>query len=72
MTLQEYMTANGLKIKDVVALTGLTQGFISEIARGRKRPSLAIVDHIAEATGGKVMANDWMRWTPKTRRRKAA
>ena len=72
MTLSEYMQANGLKLKDVCDRTGLTQGFISEISRGIKRPSLDVADLIAEATGGAVMANDWMRWEPTPRRRKRA
>lgn len=71
MKLSEHMEAKGLKLREVQDLTGFSLGYLSELSRGIKRPTLEAVDIIAEATGGAVMGNDWMEWRPTPKRRKA-
>lgn len=41
--------------------TGISQGHLSEIITGKKRPSLNTIDKITLATNGKVKANDFQK-----------
>lgn len=47
------------------AMTGLSQGYLCDILKGRKNPSLRMIEAISKATKGKVKANDFMRRRPQ-------
>jgi transcriptional regulator with XRE-family HTH domain len=43
---------------------GITQGLVSAIINGKKKPSLDTMRRIAAATNGEVMANDFQEFVP--------
>lgn len=67
MKLRDYMTQTDLSIGELSEMTGLSHSTLSLLVRDKRRPSMAVVDLIAETTEGHVMGNDWMRWAPSGR-----
>lgn len=59
MTLEKYLSKNGLTQKDFAAKAGLAQSTISRLAMGRFNPSLELLSRIYDATGGAVRPNDF-------------
>ena len=41
------------------ARANITQGYLSEIMTGKKRPTLDVIDRITVATNREIMANDF-------------
>ncbi len=58
LTLSYYLARErfraGVKQKDFAAKAGITQGYLSDIAKGKRRPGPDVARKISAATGGKV------------------
>ncbi len=63
MTLDQYLSKNDLSSAQFGDQVGASRSQISRIRRGVSRPSWDMVARIAEATGGKVTADDFMEMT---------
>lgn len=72
MTLAEYLKVKGITQKDASHDLRIDRRYVNLLVRGETRPSFALADRIAEWSGFKVMANDWMRVQPPARSRKVA
>lgn len=53
MTLQTYLDKNG-GLAPLARKTGLSEGFLSRVANGKRRPSIETAQIIARATGIKA------------------
>lgn len=67
MTLDEFLRTyehddgrTGLTATAFAAMAGLSQPQVSRLLKGHHNPSLATMDAIRRATGGKVTPNDWL------------
>lgn len=60
MTLREYLTKNGIKQTHIARQLGVSDARISQLINGIDNPNLAMMQAIAEITGGEVMPNDWL------------
>lgn len=49
--LREQRLKANLKITDIVERSGLSQGFLSQIERGKRKPSIKTIEKIAFALG---------------------
>ena len=60
MTLKEYLAQTKLKERELAARAGVTQSTINKLKRGALNPTLAILNRIYKATGGKVGSGDFL------------
>lgn len=60
MTLEQYLERRKMTMQEFSRLTGLSTPFISQLKTGQRNPSRATMKIIADATKGKVNANDFM------------
>lgn len=49
--LRRYRKSKGFKLSTLAKLAGISTGFLSEIERGRKKPSVTTLVNLAEAYG---------------------
>lgn len=61
MTLDQYLNEGHGTPRQLAQAIGLTEVSISRIRRGEQSPSLDTMRKIADATGGKVMPNDFVQ-----------
>lgn len=59
MTLDEWLTTNGMNATQFGELTGLPKQSVYNYRRNKRFPSREALRIIAKATGGKVTANDF-------------
>jgi transcriptional regulator with XRE-family HTH domain len=59
MTLNAYLVEHGLKDEDFAVRVGCDRTTIYRIRRKGQRPSPALMEKIAEETGGLVQPNDF-------------
>lgn len=61
MTLQDYLSANGINQADFAKRIGVSRPYVCLLALGTKTPSLEVALSIQEVTGGEVSVNQWKR-----------
>lgn len=54
MKLKDYLKENNITTSEFAALAGLTQGYISLVCNGKRRPSADVALRIKHASGKKV------------------
>lgn len=59
MTLKAYMLEKGLRDEDFALLAGCDRTTIYRLREKGQRPSPALMEKIAEVTGGQVQPNDF-------------
>ena len=59
--LKRWLFEHGLTQAEFSELSGVSQGYLTELLSWRKRPSLDITDAISKATGGEVTAVDFTK-----------
>jgi transcriptional regulator with XRE-family HTH domain len=64
MILGKYLLANGLTQAVFATAAGLDQSTVSRLVLGRANPSLDLLRHISDVTGGKVTPNDFLKAPP--------
>lgn len=57
--LQTYLASKGMRQSALADALGINRGYMSELASGRKRPSLDLAFRIAEVTEGAVPVSAW-------------
>ena len=67
MTLDEYLSRDGVTATDLAAKAGTTGATITRLLYGEQQPSTAMVKAIVEATGGKVTAQDLIFGAPRSK-----
>lgn len=60
MTLEQYLSANGISQKDFAESIGVGQSHVSRMMAGKVNLSFTVLRRIAQVTGGKVTANDFL------------
>jgi transcriptional regulator with XRE-family HTH domain len=60
MKLDQYLRDKGIKASEFAARLGRPASTITRLINGDRRPSLSLMQEIALATNGDVMANDFM------------
>ncbi|WP_350939129.1 MULTISPECIES: helix-turn-helix domain-containing protein [Thioclava] len=60
MTLKEYLSLHQISQTDFSGSLGVSKGYLSDLLRGRKLPSLTIAVKIQDLTKGAVMAGSWV------------
>jgi transcriptional regulator with XRE-family HTH domain len=53
-TLKQYITESKMTQRELAVRSDLSPGFINDVLKGRKSPSLSVALRIVSATGGKV------------------
>lgn len=61
MTLTDFLKENGVRQADFAAQIGRSASYVSMICSGQIWPSRETMEHILNATGGKVTPNDFLR-----------
>ncbi|MFN6976790.1 MAG: helix-turn-helix domain-containing protein [Gemmobacter sp.] len=59
MTLAAYIKATGTTQGALAARLGVSDGYLSDLKSGKKRPSLDLAFRIEALTGGAVPASAW-------------
>ena len=54
MSLDQYLAEKGLTASELATLAGINAGYLSQLRKGAKLPSLEIAMKISEVTGGRV------------------
>lgn len=65
-TLARYRAEKGETQAGFAARLGITQGFVSQLEKGRARPSLELAKRIEDATNGAVQMNSWFDALPSS------
>jgi transcriptional regulator with XRE-family HTH domain len=60
MTLSEFLKSSSTSHADFAAMIGVSQVAVTRYANGVREPNFEILRKIAEATGGRVTANDFV------------
>ena len=60
MDMRTYMEQTQTRQSDLARRLGVTQGYLSKLMAGRKRPSLALAACIERETGGAVTVSSWL------------
>ncbi len=60
MTLDEYLTVNGITDAAFAMAIGRSQSSVNRLRRGETRPDWKTLKRISEATNGAVTPNDFM------------
>jgi transcriptional regulator with XRE-family HTH domain len=60
MTLNEYMERKGLSPEEFGKLIGRSRTVVYRYTKGTRTPRPAVMQKIAEVTGGKVRLTDWV------------
>lgn len=60
MTLADYLRAHGIKQSDFALRIRSHQANVHQWVTGKRRPTLAIIERISEATDGAVRADDFL------------
>lgn len=63
--LRRWLFERQTTLGEFAKVAGVTQGYLSELITGTKRPRLDIIDRITAATDGAITANDFQRVTSK-------
>lgn len=58
--LARYLQEQSIPQKDFADMLGVSQGMVSRMASGSKRPSLFLAVKIERATGGNVPVESWV------------
>lgn len=64
--LRRWLFENQLTASEFSKRTGIAEGYLSEIMRGKKRPTLGMIDKISAATRRALSANDFQSLTEST------
>jgi transcriptional regulator with XRE-family HTH domain len=65
--LEAYLESEELTKAEFARIAGLSEATVSLLSRGHVWPSRETAGKIAEATNGKVTANDFVKVTPRGR-----
>jgi DNA-binding transcriptional regulator YdaS (Cro superfamily) len=60
MTLSDWLTHHGVTHARTAALLGISTPYVSMLATGVRRPSLALLRRIERVTGGEVTLADFV------------
>lgn len=55
----QIVTESGLSQVTWARRLGISEGYLSDLVNGKRRPSLAVAAAIERATGGRVTATSW-------------
>ena len=70
MKLSEYLKKNKISQEKFAELVGVTRPFITNIANGKKNPSIQLAGRIEEVTKGKVTLKDLLEMNAPSRLKK--
>ena len=62
--LRAYLAQNSIRQSVLAETLGVSNGYMSQIINGDKRPSLDLAVKIEDATGGAVTARSWVAPLP--------
>ena len=65
MTIQEFMTLNGISDPAFAAMIGRDRTTVLRLRRGDTKPDWQTLAAIRDATGGKVMPDDFLDAKPR-------
>lgn len=58
--LRAYLTQKNIRQSALAEMLGVSNGYMSQIINGDKRPSLDLAFKIEDATGGAITARSWV------------
>lgn len=61
MKLSEWLKSRNMKQTELARKLGISSSMVSKLSRGKRVPSLELIQEIHRQTGGRVGLKDWSR-----------
>jgi len=61
MLLRKWLAEKNIRQADFAVMIGVRQSMVSQLASGKRQPSLELTLKIEQVTRGKVTLSDWVR-----------